>query len=150
MKYHITWTPELKNKIDRAVKFYRRERDDASSPTEAEVARRNLVSLAKSLGMSVAKLRSACEQHIDSTSQPKKKLQAKPTPEPKKRPSWAAPTFIKQDLYNGSDGLEVRVEGRRAMLYLRGKAVCTLDDSQHSALRKVNTEHPRSGAPAKS
>ncbi len=47
MKYHITWTPELKNKIDRAVKFYRTESDSASSPTETEVARKNLVSMAK-------------------------------------------------------------------------------------------------------
>ena len=59
MKYHITWTPELKSKIDRAVKFYRTERDEASSLTETEVARKNLVSMAKALSMPVNKLRSA-------------------------------------------------------------------------------------------
>jgi len=149
MKYHITWTSELTTKIARAVALYRTAQDDAASPEEVKTANKNLVAMAKSLSMPVAKLRCACEQHIASTSKAKQKG-AKPAPEPKKRPAWAAPAFIKQDLYNGSDGLEVRVEGRHAKLYLRGKVIFTLDEGQHSALRRVNTEHPRSGAPAKS
>ena len=93
MKYHITWTPELKSKINRAVALYRTANDNASSPEEVKTANMQLVALARNLKMSVAKLRSAVEQHIDSEA-PKTKKQSgnSYTPSPKAtQPQYANP-----------------------------------------------------------
>ncbi len=138
MKYHITWTPELKSKINRAVKFYRTERDEASSPTETEVARKNLVSMAKALSMPVNKLRSACEQHIDSeTPKPKRRSGNSYTPSPKAtKPQYANPEVFHA-------GLEVRIADGDATLWLHGVCIGTLDPGQWLALRRIQTEHSR-------
>ena len=124
----------MKNKIDRAVKFYRTESDSASSPTETEVARKNLVSMAKALSMPVNKLRSACEQHIESEA-PKTKKQSgnSYTPSPKAtKPQYANPEVF-------DVGLEVRIADGDAKLYLHNVCIGRLDDGQWFALRRIQS-----------
>jgi len=136
MKYHITWTPELKNKIDRAVAFYRTAKDDASSPEEVKTANKQLVSLARDLKMPVAKLRSAVEQHIDSEAPKTKRRSGNSyTPSPKAtKPQYANPEVF-------DAGLEVRIADGDAKLWLHGVCIGTLDPGQWLALRRIQTEH---------
>ncbi len=138
MKYHSTWTPELKNKIDRAVKFYRTAQDDASSPEEVKTANMQLVALARNLKMSMAKLRSAVEQHIDSEAPKTKKRSVNSyTPSPKAtKPQYANPEVF-------DAGLEVRIADGDAKLYLHNVCIATLDPGQWLALRRIQTEHSR-------
>ncbi len=133
MKFHITWTPELKSKIKRAVALYRTANDNASSPEEVKTANKQLVALARNLKMSVAKLRSAVEQHIDSEA-----------PKPKKRsytpsPKATQPKYANPEVFDA--GLEVRIADGDAKLWLHGVCIGTLDPGQWLALRRIQTVH---------
>jgi len=138
MKFHITWTPELKSKIKRAVALYRTANDNTSSPEEVKTADKQLQVMARSLGMSVAKLRSACEQHIDSEApKPKRRSGNSYTPSPKAtKPQYANPEVF-------DAGLEVRIADGDAKLWLHGVCIGTLDPGQWLALRRIQTEHSR-------
>ena len=136
MKFQITWTPELKSKIKRAVALYRTANDNASSPEEVKTANKQLVALARNLKMSVAKLRSAVEQHIDSEA-PKTKSRSDNsyTPSPKAtQPKYADPEVF-------DAGLEVRIADGDAKLYLHNVCIATIDPVVWRALRSVQTEH---------
>ncbi len=135
MKYHITWTPELKSKINRVVKFYRTANDEASSPEDVKTATKQLQVMARSLGMSVAKLRSACEQHIDSETKPKRRSGNSYTPSPNAtKPQYANPEVF-------DVGLEVRIADGDAKLWLHGVCIGTIDPGQWLAMRRIQTEH---------
>ncbi len=136
MKYHITWTPELKSKIKRAVALYRTANDNTSSPEEVKTANKQLVALARNLKISMAKLRSAVEQHIESEApKPKRRSGNSYTPSPKAtKPQYANPEVF-------DAGLEVRIADGDAKLWLHGVCIGTLDPGQWLALRRIQTEH---------
>jgi len=129
MKIHINWTPELRDKLPRATALYRTANDNASSPEEVKTANKQLQVMARSLGMSVAKLRSACEQHIDSEApKPKRRSGNSYTPSPKAtKPKYANPEVF-------DVGLQVRVADGDAKLYLHNVCIATLDPGQWLAL----------------
>ncbi len=117
MKIHINRTPEQRDKLPRATALYRTANDNASSPEEVKTANKQLQVMARSLGMSVAKLRSACEQHIDSETKPKRRSGNSYTPSPKAtKPQYANP-----EVFNA--GLEVRIADGDAKLWLHGVCI---------------------------
>ena len=88
MKIFIAdWAP-VRDKLPRATALYRTANDPASSDSEKITANKQLVSIARSIGWKVDKLRSAILQSLEQQEKPKQKG-VKPTPEPKKRPAWA-------------------------------------------------------------
>ena len=136
MKFHITWTPELKSKINRAVALYRTANDNASSPEEVKTANKQLVALARNLKMSMAKLRSAVEQHIESEA-PKTKKQSGSSYQAS--PKATKPQYANPEVFDV--GLEVRIADGDAKLWLHGVCIGTLDPGQWLAMRRVQTEH---------
>ncbi len=88
--------------------------------------------------MSMAKLRSAVEQHIDSEA-PKTKKQSGSSYQAS--PKATKPQYANPEVFDA--GLEVRIADGDAKIYLHNACIATLDPGQWLALRRIQTEHSR-------